>query len=120
RTASSKRLGAVLLGKETTAPDAQHALDEAVAQFRRPGIARRTARRLNHAQRKPERAELRRLLATCPVPLHVITGKLDPLADNVPDVPVTVIDGAGHHPHLTHPAEVAAAITTATRERAPH
>jgi pimeloyl-ACP methyl ester carboxylesterase len=60
------------------------------------------------------------LLGTSPVPVHVITGEFAPLAGDVPDVPVTVIAGAGHHPHLTHPFPVAAAISTAAQERSAH
>ncbi|MFC4015247.1 alpha/beta fold hydrolase [Nonomuraea purpurea] len=107
RTASPRLLGRALVGShETDIP----ALDDAVAQLRRPGVARRTARWLDRAQSQTERAELRTLTATCPVPVHLVTGEFDPLIDDPLDVPVTVVPGAGHHPQLTHPSHVAAAV----------
>ncbi|MEO3805662.1 alpha/beta fold hydrolase [Nonomuraea sp. B1E8] len=109
RTASPQRLGRTLLGSHPADAPAQRALDDAAAQLRRPGVARRTARRLDRAQQHSERAELRTLAATCPVPLHLVTGEFDPLIDATLDAQVTVIPGTGHHPQLTHPAHVAAA-----------
>jgi pimeloyl-ACP methyl ester carboxylesterase len=49
--------------------------------------------------------------------VHIVLGALDPLTaagrslvDSLPNAAVTVIGGAGHHPQLTHPEAVAAAI----------
>ncbi|MEO3885342.1 alpha/beta fold hydrolase [Nonomuraea sp. B5E05] len=106
RTASAARLARALLGPGAAAGPA---LESAAAQVRRPGVARRTARRLAQAQRQAERAELRALAATCPVPVRVIAGEHDPLVGDALDVPVTIVKGTGHHPQLTHPAPVAAA-----------
>ncbi|MEO3791719.1 alpha/beta hydrolase [Nonomuraea sp. B10E15] len=106
RAASAARLARALLGPGATAGPA---LESAAAQVRRPGVARRTARRLAGAQRPAERAELRALAATCPVPVRVVAGEHDPLVGDALDVPVTIVKGAGHHPQLTHPAQVAAA-----------
>ncbi|TDC88763.1 alpha/beta fold hydrolase [Nonomuraea deserti] len=112
RTVSGPRLARALLGPGTTAGPA---LESAVAQLRRPGVARRTARRLDRAQRQAERAELRALTATCPVPVRVVAGEHDPLVGDALDVPVTIVHGAGHHPELSHPAQVAAAANAGVR-----
>ncbi|MEO3869765.1 alpha/beta fold hydrolase [Nonomuraea sp. B12E4] len=112
RTASPQRLGRTLLGSHPADAPAQRALDDAVAQLRRPGVARRTALWLDRAQQRSERAELRTLAATCPVPVHLVTGEFDPLIDATLDARVTVIPGTGHHPQLTHPAHVAAVAKT--------
>ncbi|MGW2215903.1 alpha/beta fold hydrolase [Nonomuraea sp. NPDC001684] len=98
------RLASTLLGPASPSEDARRAVTSAAAGLRRPGVARRTARALRAAHRPAERADLRRLLGG-PVPVHLVAGELDPLTDS--PVPVTVIPGAGHHPHLTHPAAVA-------------
>ncbi|MBB2914224.1 nucleoside-diphosphate-sugar epimerase/pimeloyl-ACP methyl ester carboxylesterase [Streptosporangium becharense] len=115
RTAPARRLGTALLGPGVTDVAALRAVDDAVAQLRRPGVARRTARWLHRAQHPAERAELRALTATCPVPVHLVTGERAPLINGIPGVPVTVVPGAGHHPQLTHPAHVAAAARTGVR-----
>ncbi|MFD0899931.1 alpha/beta fold hydrolase, partial [Actinomadura sediminis] len=98
---------------------ARRALEDAAAQLRRPGVARRTARWLARAQRPSERAALRSLAASCPVPLRLVAGESDPLGAGAPDVPVTIVPGAGHHPQLTHPGEVAAAIAGAAAAAVP-
>ncbi|MFF4195368.1 alpha/beta fold hydrolase [Nonomuraea sp. NPDC001831] len=98
------RLAATLLGPASPPEDARRAVASAAAGLRRPGVARRTARVLRAAHRPAERAALRTLLGG-PVPVHLVAGELDPLTDS--PVPATVIPGAGHHPHLTHPAAVA-------------
>ncbi|MEU4699277.1 alpha/beta fold hydrolase [Nonomuraea dietziae] len=113
RTASARRLGEALLGPAVTDAVTLGALDDAVAQLRRPGVARRTAGWLHRAQRHTERAELRALTATCPVPVHLVTGEFDPLVGDAPDAAVTVVAGAGHHPQLSHPAQVAAVARAA-------
>ncbi|MER6511972.1 alpha/beta fold hydrolase [Nonomuraea sp. NPDC001636] len=98
------RLAATLLGPASPPEDARRAVVSAAAGLRRPGAARRTARALRAAHRPAERAALRTLLGG-PVPVHLVAGELDPVTDST--LPVTVIPGAGHHPHLTHPAAVA-------------
>jgi len=82
------------------------AIDSASANLSRPGVARRTVAALRTASRPDQRAAARRLLAAVTVPVHVITGSRDPLETPVP-APTTVIEGAGHYPHLTHPDQVA-------------
>ncbi|MEV5750439.1 alpha/beta fold hydrolase [Actinoallomurus sp. NPDC052308] len=109
RRSSSERLATALLG----APSPHPAIESARAQLRRPGVARRTARRLALAHRPAERASLRNLLATAPVPVRLIVGELDPLVDGTGDVPVSTVAEAGHHPLITHPDAVAAGLDLA-------
>ncbi|MGW7477914.1 alpha/beta fold hydrolase [Nonomuraea muscovyensis] len=80
----------------------------AAADLRRPGVAGRviTALRAAFADRGRSRA----LLDRVQVPVEIITGSADPLAVDVGH-PVAEIAGAGHHPQLTHPAEVAHLIS---------
>ncbi|MEU8529133.1 alpha/beta fold hydrolase [Streptomyces sp. NPDC048629] len=97
----------------------QHAtaLRSAVADLRR-GTTAATAARLLAATGSPRwRADLRAGLQRYPGRVHIITGSRDPLAaegqsllDALPHATVTVIAGAGHHPQLTHPQDVARAI----------
>ncbi|MET9341142.1 alpha/beta fold hydrolase [Nonomuraea sp. NPDC003804] len=86
----------------------------AAADLRRPGVARRViaALRTAHAERETSR----RLLARVTVPVEIVVGSADPLVTAV-DHPVTEIPGAGHHPQMTHPAEVAAAARREGRAR---
>ncbi|MEV4175776.1 alpha/beta fold hydrolase [Nonomuraea sp. NPDC049709] len=80
------------------------AVRAAVAGLARRGQARRViaALRVSHATRH----ELRRTLERVSVPVEIVVGSADPLTVPVNE-PVTTIDGAGHHPHLTHPGELA-------------
>lgn len=87
------------------------AIDSASANLSRPGVARRAVAALRTASRHEERAAARRLLAQITVPVHIVTGSHDPLELPVP-LPTTVIEGAGHHPHLTHPDRVAEVLDT--------
>jgi nucleoside-diphosphate-sugar epimerase/pimeloyl-ACP methyl ester carboxylesterase len=104
RTASPGRLGRALLGSR------DHALDDMIADLRRPGVAWRTAGRLGRAQRRGERDRLRAFVNDCPVPVHLVVGEHDPIAGAPAGIPVTVVPGAGHNPQVTDPTEVAAAI----------
>ncbi|MGW5682089.1 alpha/beta fold hydrolase [Nonomuraea sp. NPDC003754] len=90
------------------------AVSGGAADLRRPGVARRViaALRTAHAERETSR----RLLARVTVPVEIVVGSADPLVTAV-DHPVTEIPGAGHHPQLTHPAEVAAAARQEGRAR---
>src|SRR5690606_30758202 len=69
----------------------------AAASLARPGHARRVV-----AARRAARAALVSTLARVTVPVEIVTGSADPLTVTV-DGPVTVIEGAGHYPQLTHP-----------------
>lgn len=69
----------------------------AAANLARPGHARRVVAALRAA-----RDDLVSTLARVTVPVEIVTGSADPLTVTV-DRPVTVIEGAGHYPQLTHP-----------------
>ncbi|MCW2876898.1 MAG: alpha/beta fold hydrolase [Sphaerisporangium sp.] len=108
RRALTSRL-ATLLG----VPDGP-AVASAVANLHRPGVAKRTVAALRTASAPHRRAALRERLARVTVPVDIIIGSDDPLTE-VTDRPVTVIAGTGHFPQISHPAEVARALTPAYR-----
>ncbi|MEU6723744.1 SDR family oxidoreductase [Nonomuraea wenchangensis] len=126
RTASwapATRLYLRQAGPETLArrltgdPAHADALRTSVADLRRPGVATRVARALAAAGNRRWRAGLRERLRGYEGRLHVIVGDRDALTpegrhllDALPRAAVTVIRGAGHHPQLTHPEELAHAI----------
>ena len=97
------------------------ALASSAADLRRDDVASRAARLLADASDEQWRTELRAAVRQYPGPVHVIVGADDPLTpeartllDGLPRVTVTVIAGAGHHPQLTHPGELAHAIAEFT------
>ena len=92
-------------------PDA--ALESAAAHLRRPGAARRAIKALRADHRA--RAQLRGLLREVPVPVRLIVGSEDPLT-SLSDLPVSIVQGAGHYPQLTAPQEVARALADASAE----
>ncbi|WP_336083548.1 alpha/beta fold hydrolase [Nocardia sp. SSK8] len=83
------------------------AIASAAANLRRPGVARRTFTALGQAG--ASRAELAEKLARVTVPVDIVVGADDPLTE--PTVhPVHTVDGTGHYPQVTHPAQVAAIV----------
>ncbi|TYB62274.1 alpha/beta fold hydrolase [Nonomuraea sp. PA05] len=101
-----RRMSATRLAGALGVPEGP-AVAAAAANLARPGQARRVvgALRAAHAVRD----ELRELLTQVNVPVEIIVGSADPLTVAV-DRPVTTIEGAGHYPQLTHPAQVAAVL----------
>ncbi|MFF4116879.1 alpha/beta fold hydrolase [Streptomyces sp. NPDC001714] len=89
-------------------------VDALALDLRRAGTSRRVVAALREAHR--QRAELRRVLRELRLPLHIVVGSADPLAEPV-GTPVTVIEGAGHCPQLTRPAAVADLLASC-RDRA--
>ncbi|WP_217544769.1 alpha/beta fold hydrolase [Streptomyces sp. GbtcB6] len=89
-------------------------LDALALDLRRAGTSRRVVAAVRDAHR--QRAELRRALRELRMPVDIVVGSADPLAEPV-DTPVTVIEAAGHCPQLTHPAAVARLLTSC-RDRA--
>ncbi|GAA3236262.1 alpha/beta fold hydrolase [Actinocorallia longicatena] len=79
-------------------------VESAVTDLGRPGTARRVVAALRTAHAERERT--RELLGRVTVPVRIIVGSADPLVTDA-GRPVTEIAGAGHHPQLTHAAEVA-------------
>ncbi|GGM53574.1 hypothetical protein GCM10011608_43070 [Micromonospora sonchi] len=113
------RVGAAALAQRLTG-DAAYAgvLGSTVADLRRGVVAANVARLLADAGRQRWREGLRSELRRFPGPVHVIVGGDDPLTpearallETLPQAGVSVIAGAGHHPQLTHPADVARAIS---------
>ncbi|MER5207614.1 alpha/beta fold hydrolase [Streptomyces sp. NPDC002825] len=113
-----KRITPTALAKRLTdSADHATALHTAVADLRRDTVAATTARLLAATANSQWRAELRAKLQHHPGHVHIVVGSDDPLTadgrsllDALPHATVTVIDGAGHHPQLSHPQDVARAI----------
>ncbi|MFD8816494.1 alpha/beta fold hydrolase [Streptomyces sp. NPDC059627] len=108
RTASAARLARSLGLPEGPG------LDALTLDLRRAGTARRVVAAVRGAHR--QRAELRRVLRESRLPVDIVVGSADPLAEPV-DTPVTVIEASGHCPQVTHPAAVARLLTSC-RDRA--
>ncbi|MER7370708.1 alpha/beta fold hydrolase, partial [Nonomuraea wenchangensis] len=114
-----RRAGAEALARRLTGdPVYADALRTSAADLRRPGVAARVAHALAAAGSRRWRADLRERLRAYEGRLHVIVGDRDPLTpagqtllNALPHARVTVIRGAGHHPQLTHPEELAHAIS---------
>ncbi|MGX2998687.1 alpha/beta fold hydrolase [Streptomyces sp. JNUCC 64] len=104
--AALRRTSAARLAGLLGAPEGP-AVAGAVADLRRPGVARRVVAALRSAH--GERAAVRALLERVGVPVRIVTGSADPLAGDG-GRPVTEIAGAGHHPQLTHPDALARAV----------
>lgn len=84
----------------------------ALGNLKRPGVARQAAALLAEISTPEHRRRMLEALEASPVPVHLIVGSQDPLLTAPPpNVRLTVIEGAGHNPHLTHPAQVAAALS---------
>ncbi|MEV6554643.1 alpha/beta fold hydrolase [Nocardia sp. NPDC051756] len=103
-----KRMTAATLATQLGLP-AGPAVDSASANLRRPGVAARTVAALRRASAPARRTELAGLLARVQVPVRLIAGADDPLS-TATSHELTVIEGTGHYPQLTHPAQVAAEI----------
>ncbi|MFE5909411.1 alpha/beta fold hydrolase [Streptomyces wedmorensis] len=121
----SRTTPTALAERLTSATDHAPALRSAVSDLRRGTVAATTARLLAAAANARWREDLRAKLRSHPGPVHVVVGSRDPLAadgqallDALPHATVTVIDGAGHHPQLTHPEEVALAMGGVLRGQA--
>ncbi|WP_067855818.1 alpha/beta fold hydrolase [Nocardia shimofusensis] len=110
----------------TGTPDHARELAGSVADLRRAGVSRRVAALLRRAAEKRWRAELVRQLTAFAGPVHIVVGTEDPLAPWAVDLltgfgsraRITTIDGAGHHPQLTHPERLATLIGADAVDRA--
>ncbi|WP_369149050.1 alpha/beta fold hydrolase [Streptomyces sp. R44] len=122
-----RRITPSTLAKRLTGtPDHAYALESAVADLRRGTVAATTARLLAATTSSAWRADLRDKLRQYPGRVHIVIGSGDPLTpdgqsllDALPHATVTVIDGAGHHPQLTHPHDLAQAIREQTAPPSP-
>ncbi|MFC8954948.1 alpha/beta fold hydrolase [Streptomyces sp. NPDC057101] len=98
-----RHMSAARLARTLGVPEGPE-VESAAADLGRRGVARRVAAalRTDVAERRRSRA----LLDRVGVPLRIVVGSTDPLVVAV-DHPVTEVAGAGHHPQLTHPAQLA-------------
>ncbi len=86
-------------------------------QLRRPDRAKNVAVVLSVLSRPSIRASARHALTKLSVPVDIIIGTKDPLDQGIElttassSVKVTWIEGAGHHPYLTHPMKMSIALT---------
>ncbi|MFD7983287.1 alpha/beta fold hydrolase [Kitasatospora indigofera] len=124
RRASAGFLAGALLGPGPHSAEAEARVSAAVLGLRRPGVAGRTARRLQRLQRPLERSKLSDLLRSCPVPVRLVVGEYDPLTVAVPanpaiTLPAVTVPGAGHHPQLSHPDRLAEVLAELTNLAAP-
>jgi pimeloyl-ACP methyl ester carboxylesterase/nucleoside-diphosphate-sugar epimerase len=109
---------ATLSARLTGSDDHAAVLSFAVADLRRGRSALHTARLLRRCGNRRWRSALVQQLAAFPGTVHIVEGSEDPLAawsKNALEplgarLTRTIINGAGHHPQLTHPARVAAAV----------
>ncbi|MCX4538056.1 alpha/beta fold hydrolase (plasmid) [Streptomyces sp. NBC_00841] len=122
----SRTTPTALAERLTSATGHATALQSAVADLRRGTIAATTARLLSATANPQWRADLRAKLQHYPGRVHIVMGSHDPLTvegksllDTLPHAAVTVIAGAGHHPQLTHPEDVAQAIGEQTASPGP-
>ncbi|MFX0579776.1 alpha/beta fold hydrolase [Nocardia nepalensis] len=107
-----------LSGELTGSTEYASVLQSSVQDLHRAKVAANVATLLAATTNTRWRSELRAELADYPGPVHVITGSADPLTDEAhalleslaPRIEFSTIDGAGHHPQLTHPDAVARAI----------
>lgn len=113
-----------LAARLTGATSHATSLRSTVADLRRGTVAAATGRLLAATTNPRWRDDLQTKLRRYPGPVHVIVGSDDPLTpqgqallDALPRATVTALAGAGHHPQLTHPADVAKAIVSAPRGR---
>ncbi|MCP2169747.1 alpha/beta fold hydrolase [Goodfellowiella coeruleoviolacea] len=112
------RVSAEALARQLTGdPALAETVASSAADLRRGRVAATAARLVADAGGRRWRHQLWAGLQRYPGRVHVIVGADDPLGpaerqllETLPRATVTAIAGAGHHPHLTHPAEVAAAI----------
>lgn len=98
-----RRMSAARLARALGVPEGGE-VESAVADLRRPGVARRAAAALRTDI--TERGRSRTLLDRVTVPVRIVAGSADPLVSAVA-CPVVEIVGAGHYPQLTHPSQVA-------------
>ena len=113
RHTTAAELSRRLTGSKASAP----ALESSVADLRR-GRASRVAEQLARAGSRRWRLELREALKRFEGPVRIITGSDDPLAADaaemlaaLPQVDLVTLRGAGHHPQLTHGADLVRLLT---------
>lgn len=112
RAATEASFAARILGADVEG-EATRAIASAVEDLRQGRVASVAARALARAASPSDRAALAAQLASLRVPVTLVIGARDPLLVPHGDARVVVIEGAGHHLHVTHPEEVAAVVREA-------
>ncbi|WP_327146109.1 alpha/beta fold hydrolase [Nocardia sp. NBC_01327] len=112
-----KRLPVAKLAEQLGVPNSP-AIESAAANLRRPGVARRTVAALAAASAPKNRTALAAELAQLRVPFEIIAGSDDPVTTPT-TYPVTIIEGTGHYPQLTHPEIVAGLLIGGGSRTAP-
>lgn len=112
-----------LSDKLTGTSDHAAVLQSSVQDLRRAEVAANVATLFAATTNAGWRSELTTKLAQYPGPVHVITGSADPLTPALveslsPRPEFSTIDGAAHHPQLTHPDELADIIAKAVSSEA--
>ncbi|MFI7663875.1 alpha/beta fold hydrolase [Nocardia sp. NPDC049526] len=112
-----------LSDKLTGSPDHAAVLQSSVQDLRRAKVAANVATLFAATTNAGWRNELTTKLAQYPGPVHVITGSADPLTPALvealsPRTEFSTVDGAAHHPQLTHPDELADIIAGAVSSEA--
>ncbi|MCU1644197.1 MAG: hypothetical protein JWN03_4472 [Nocardia sp.] len=100
-----KRLPVAKLAEQLGVPNSA-AVASAAANLRRPGVAQRTVAALAAASAPKNRAAISAELAQLRVPFDIVAGSNDPVTAPITH-PVTIIEGTGHYPQLTHPDVIA-------------
>ncbi|WP_405138145.1 hypothetical protein [Nocardia sp. NBC_01388] len=106
-----KRLPAAKLAEQLGVPNSP-AIESAAANLHRPGVACRTVAALAAASTPRNRTALTAELSQLRVPFDIIAGSDDPITAPITH-PVTIIDGTGHYPQLTHPDVIASLLRSA-------
>lgn len=112
-----------LSDKLTGSPDHAAVLQSSVQDLRRAKVAANVATLFAATTNAGWRSELTAKLAQYPGPVHVINGSADPLTPAQveslsPRTEFSTINGAAHHPQLTHPDELADIIAGAVSSEA--
>ncbi|WP_062981675.1 alpha/beta fold hydrolase [Nocardia anaemiae] len=110
-----------LSDKLTGSPDHAAMLRSSVQDLRRASVSANVATLFAATTDERWRSELAAKLAQYPGSVHVITGSQYPLTPALeslsPRAEFSTVDGAAHHPQLTHPDALAKAIAGAERSR---
>ncbi|GAA5062468.1 alpha/beta fold hydrolase [Nocardia callitridis] len=114
-TIALRRVSARRLAQLLAVPESE-GVASAAANLRRPGVAARAVGAHRTAGAASTRRELRELLDRVATPVHLVVGADDPLTVASAH-PTTVIESAGHFAPLTHPDQIAAALTENTKSR---
>ncbi len=107
RRASAQRLEK--MSTPVNSPQPADAYYAAAQNLRRRGVARHVSAALRAVSSSESRALLQAQLEDLQVPVRLVVGQHDPI-QQPSSHPTFIIAGAGHNPHISHPAAVAEQI----------